>query len=169
MRGVARVCAVVAVAAVAGAWLQPRPDLTREDARRFTAHVLEAAGFDDVEVTPLVTRASDPPPPAQPDAVTLEVWVTAATVEDGLVSFSVDRNAAQVLRYLDQGPGGEGFLSSAQQERIDDYDTDPALQRRIRRNAAATGAGGLVGLVAVAAARRLSLRQPAFVTGTEGP
>lgn len=157
---------MVSVAAVAAAWLQPRPDLTREDARRFTADVLEAAGLDDVEVTPLVTSAKDPPPPTQPDAVTLDVWVTAATVERGLVSFSVDRNAAQVVRYLDQGPGGEAFLSESQQRRIDDYDTDPALQRRIRRNVGGTVAAALGAGVAIALARRLD---PAPGPAPKGP
>jgi len=154
------------VAVVVAAWLQPRPDLTREDARRFTASVLEAAGFDAVDVTPLVTSAKDPPPPTQPDAVTLDVWVTAATVEGGLVSFSIDRNAAQVVRYLDQDPGGDAFLTEAQQRRIDDYDTDPALQRRVRRNVAATVAAALGAVVALALARRLG---PSPGPAPEGP
>lgn len=164
-RRVARLCAAVMVGAVVAAWLAPRPDLTREDARRFTREVLEAAGFDDVEVTPLVTAAKDPPPSDQPDAVTLDVWITAATVEEGLVSLSVDRNAAQAVRFLDQGTGGEGFLTARQQERIDDYDTDPALQRRLRRNVAVTGAGALGAAAALALARRL--RPPASTDKAE--
>lgn len=139
---------------VLGAWLQPRPDLTRGDARRFTRDVLEAAGLDEVEVTPLVTAAKDPPPATQPGAVTLDVWVTAATVEGGLVSLSVDRNAAQAVRFLDLGSDGDAFLTEAQQDLIDGYDTDPALQRRVRRNVAATVAGGLGLAVALALARR---------------
>ncbi|CAN5260645.1 hypothetical protein BH18ACT4_BH18ACT4_00410 [soil metagenome] len=149
VRRLAVVCALVLVVAVQAAWLQSRPPVTRDDARGFAREALEAAGFRSVQVAAAVAPGRDEPPPSATDAETIDVWVTASTVEAGTIVLWVDQSEAQATRAFGTGGDGAPIITCEQYEVLDDYTRDPALARRLRRNVTATVAGVIGLLVAL--------------------
>jgi hypothetical protein len=126
-------CALVALAAVVGAWLEPRPDLERADAREFAQGALTAAGFERVRVSNQVGAEVD-----TEGTEAVQVWVTTSRVQGGEVELWVDRSVAQAVRVSSEP---SDLVSDAAFERLDDFDDDPLLDERIRRNLAVTVAG----------------------------
>ncbi|MGH9186185.1 MAG: hypothetical protein ACRD0U_10295, partial [Acidimicrobiales bacterium] len=92
----ALLCAAACAAAVVAAWLEPRPDLGSEDARRFTTGALTAAGLRGVDVGSDVGEGRDGE---------LNVWVTTAAVTGGSVELWIDQTEAQAIRLVDDPPG----------------------------------------------------------------
>jgi hypothetical protein len=143
--GLSLVGGAVAVAAAAWAWTEPMPDLTRDDARRFTADALAAAGFDDLTVDDLVTPGVFVA--AQHDE-RAEVWITTAVMEGQTVEMRIDRETPQALLIDDNTPDGP-LLDEDQFAAVDEYMEHPRRDERLRRNYIATAAAVVTVVVAV--------------------
>jgi hypothetical protein len=138
------VAGAAAVAALVRAWTEPMPDLTREDARVFTAGALAAAGFDDVVVDNVVT----PGVHIEESGEQFDVWITTAILEGQTVELRVDRAEPQALEIDDNTPEGP-LLDEAQFQVVDDYMVHPQREERLRRNYFATAAAVLAVALAV--------------------
>ncbi|MGH9117471.1 MAG: hypothetical protein ACRD0A_06225 [Acidimicrobiales bacterium] len=141
---VALLAAAVAVAVAVVAWLQPRPDLDREDARQFTAGALEAAGFTEGSVRPEVRADAYPEPEGDAE---FDVWVTITDLEGQPVELWIDRERAQAVLVNDNTADGP-LLTEDQFQILDDYDIHPGADDRRRRNWIVTATAGLVVVLA---------------------
>jgi len=138
--------AVLSAAAV-GAWLQPRPTLGSDDARRFVVEALTTAGVDGV-VTATEVAAGVSPPDAPLGSEAFDTWIVTATVLGGEIEVHVDQQEAQAVYVLDRADGGGGLLTAEQVQVIDDFDDNPLLDDRLARNLAASTAGVFGAIIA---------------------
>jgi hypothetical protein len=155
-------CAAVAVVAVLVGWLQPSPDLTKADARSFTAHALREIGVRDATVDRRVDAGTYRP---RRSSDRIAVWHTRASAPGGNLSLDVDRDRGQAVFVDDVSTDGtERLLTDDQFAALGRLTTDPARHRRVARNMAATIAGLLAASVAVLATtlvpRRLQEMHP---------
>jgi hypothetical protein len=134
-----------ALAAAAWAWTEPMPDLTREDAREFTAGALGAAGFDDLTVDNLVTPGvyTDPETDQR-----FDVWITTAILGGQTIELRIDRSRPQALEIDDNTPEGP-LLDDNQFATVDNYMEHPQREERLRRNYIATAAAVITVVVAI--------------------
>ena len=143
---VAGFAAVVAVAVAVLAWLQPLGDLSREDARQFTADALEAAGFTEGGVLPDVEADVYSEPERDSE---IAVWVTTTNLNGHPVELWIDREGAQAVLVNDHTPDGP-LLTDEQFQILDDYDVHPDLDERRRRNWIVTAVAVVVAAAAAA-------------------
>lgn len=151
--------AVGAIVLVIAAWQQDRPELSAADARSFTEHALDHLGFEAIEVAPKAPAATYQP---QSGGGPIRVWQTTATVRGGRVEILVQRDAGVAVFVEDRTTDGTRQLLTADQFRVlAEYEHDPPLDARLRRNVIATIAGMLLAGVAVAAIMIAGMRQGA--------
>jgi hypothetical protein len=151
------VAAVAAIVLAVLALVQPLPDLTEEDARRFTANAFAAAGFPDGEVSRRVESAVYAEPGGD---VEFDVWVTTIELGGRPVELWIDRDGSQAVQIddnTDQGP----LLTDDQFQTLDRYEEHPGADERRRRNWLVTGAATLAVAVAAGALWFTGRRKPA--------
>jgi hypothetical protein len=150
---VAIICTVVALGAVAGAWLQARPEPTADDASALAASALRAAGVPaapakdgPVEDGAVVAGVYENPVAGE----RFDVWqVTVQIATGATIELDVDRASGGFVQ-LDDVVDGRYALTDVEAQAIHDFDGRfPSLDDRLRRNFAAAGAGLLVTAVAV--------------------
>jgi hypothetical protein len=145
---VAIVCTVVALGAVASAWLQARPRPTSHDAAALTERALRAAAVPSSPVGDGAVVAG-----VYENAVAgerFDVWqVTVRIASGAMIELDVDRASGGFVQ-LDDVVDGRYALTDVQAQAIHDFDGRfPSLDDRLRRNFAAAAAGLLVAGVAV--------------------
>ena len=145
--------AVVLLASVLVAWLESRPTLDAEDARRFAVGALNAAGFEQVSTAPEIGAGASPVGASEGNE-DFRVWIVEAEVEGGSLELDVDRSEAQAVRVVDAADGGGPLLDNDQVRIIDDYSRNPDLDDRFRRDLAASVAGVLGAAVALTLAAK---------------
>ena len=139
---------VLAAVLVVAAWQQGRPDLDADDARAFTRRALEHVALADIVVDTDVRAATYHP---RTGGESVPVWETRATVTGGTVTLFVQRDAGLAVFVEDRTTdGGRQLLTDDQFAALADYEHDPPLDRRLRRNLAATLAGLAIVGVSVA-------------------
>jgi hypothetical protein len=141
-------CAALAVLAVLIGWLQPTPDITTGDARRFTERALTDIGVERVRVSEKVVAGRYTP---KGGTKRIDVWETDATVAGGHIKLTVDQGRGEAVFVDDVAADGSRLLTDAQFTALGEVVTDPARSRRITRNVAGTIAGLLAACVAVLA------------------
>jgi hypothetical protein len=139
------VAAVAAIVLAVLALVQPLPDLTEEDARRFTANAFAAAGFPDGEVSRRVESAVYAEPGGD---VEFDVWVTTIELGGRPVELWIDRDGSQAVQIDDNTEEGP-LLDGEEFQILDDYDEHPRADERRRRNWLVTGVAVVVVAVAV--------------------
>ena len=137
--------AVVAIGALAVAWLQDVPAISGEDAVTATARALEAADLEaEVEPDPLrttyTTRSHRP----------VDVWAVRATVRAEPIEVRLTVSGADPVAIDDVAMDGSRYvLSELEYEAVAGGVDDPARARTIRRNISFTCAALLVVALAV--------------------
>jgi hypothetical protein len=136
---VAIACAIVAIGAVAGAWLEARPRPTASDASALAERALRAArvpfapvGADAVVAGVYESSAGE----------RYDVWQVDVRRAGGkTIDLAVDRASGDFVQLDDVGEGRYA-LTDAQAQSIHDFDGRfPRLDDRVRRNLAASAAG----------------------------
>lgn len=151
------VCAAVALGALLVGWLQPPPDLSRDDARTVAQRSLDHVDVEGARVAPTVVARTF----EREGRDAVDVWVTSATVRGfaGTIELQVDRGDGTLVHLDDRSDDQSSrLLSDEQFARFDGYATNPAQDRRLRRNLLLTVAAAGTMLMAVAHASRLDQR-----------
>jgi hypothetical protein len=140
-------CAVAALGAVAGAWLEARPKPDARDASTLAERALRRAGvaFAPVGDGAVVAGAYE-----SPGGERYDVWqVTVRLAAGPTIELDVDRVSGGFVQ-LDDVVDGRYALTEAQAQAIHDFDGRfPGLDERVRQNFATSGAGLLVAGVAM--------------------
>lgn len=152
-------CTAVALGALLVGWLQPPADLTKADAREVAERALEHVGIDEVVVADRVEAGRF----LRDDEELIPVWRASATVEgfDGTVTLEVDRDDGSLVHLDDRSRDQSArLLSDDEFARFDGYATNPAQDRRLRRNLLLTLAAAAVAFTAVALATLPDRKEP---------
>jgi hypothetical protein len=139
---------VVALGAVAGAWLQPRPKPTAQDALTLAHRALRAAGVPSAPggAADVVAGVYDNADAGEH----LDVWrVDVSIVGAVTIEIDVDRATGGLVQ-LDDVVDGRYVLTDAQAQAVHDFNGRfPTLDDRLRRNFAAAAAGLSAAAIAV--------------------
>jgi hypothetical protein len=139
-------CIGAAAVAVVAAWNEDPPQLTVDDARRFTVEALTAAGFQRVHVLagpiPSTYRPKDAPV-GEP----IPVWRVRASADKYQARLWIHRTEGRAVN-IDEGK--KRFLTDEQFGRLEAFSLDDAVDRQRRRNIAGTCAAVLAALVGMA-------------------
>lgn len=161
--------AATAVVVAVLAWVQPLADLSRDEARTFTANAFEAAGVDVVAVWSGVNAAVYPD--ERDEEPEFDVWVTTAVIEGQPVKLWIDRAGVQAVKIDDNTPDGP-LLSERELLAVDAHSIHPGADDRRRRNLLVTGAAALVviaGIGLVVVSRRLGSESGSESGSGSGP
>ena len=133
---------VVALGAVATAWMQDPDPVTADQAvgiadRAFDAAGLPGAAVDDTPIAGVYTSAER--------GRRIEVWRTTAAIDGGDVELWLARADGEAV-YLDDrtADGSAQLLTDDQFEALADHDDDPNLGSHLWRNVAITAAAVLL-------------------------
>jgi len=138
--------AVVAIGAVAVAWLQDAPEISAQEAVTAAEAALQQAGVEaTVEPDPLLTTYT--PQSDEP----IDVWAVRATVRAEPIELRLATAGAHPIAIDDLAPDGASYiLSELEYESVARSLDDPAHTRAIRRNISFTCAAVLVVALAIA-------------------
>lgn len=138
---------VVALGAVATAWVQDPDPVTADQAvgiadRAFAAAGVRGAAVDDTPIAGVYTSAER--------GRRIEVWRTTAAIDGGDVELWLARDDGEAV-YLDDrtADGSAQLLTDDQFEALADHDEDPNLASHLWRNVAITAAAVLLLALAV--------------------
>jgi hypothetical protein len=138
---------VVALGAVAAAWLQDPDPVTADQAVGVAERAFAAAGLPDavVDGSPIAGVYTSPERGRR-----IEVWRTTAAIDGGDVELWLARADGEAV-YLDDrtADGSAQLLTEEQFEALADHEDEPNLGSHLRRNVAITAAAVL--LLALAA------------------
>lgn len=144
----ALVLALVAVGAVAAAWLREIPDISSDDA----VAAAEAA-FEDAAVAANVQPVATPRRYRSQRQPGVEVWTVRATVRDTPIDLLLARSGAQPVVIDDRTTDRTAHaLSDDEYERVAEGIKDLSLQRTVRRNLVFTLAASLIVALSLALA-----------------
>ncbi|MFL6206863.1 MAG: hypothetical protein ACJ739_16095 [Acidimicrobiales bacterium] len=137
--------ALVAIVAVAVAWLQDVPELSAADAVSATEAALADAGLE-ADVAPAPVRTTYTSRSRTP----VDVWEVHATVRSEPIALRLAAAGATPIAIDDRNADGSAYvLSDAEFETLAHSVEDPARERAVAHNSWLTAAAALVVALAV--------------------